>query len=67
MIEIFGTPSCSKCNMVKRILEQKGLEYDFIESFTKQEREFPIIYIDNKEYSYEEFLKLRKDGLLKND
>jgi arsenate reductase-like glutaredoxin family protein len=65
MIEIYGTPSCSKCNMVKKILDQKGTEYEFIESFTKQNREFPIIYIDEKEYTYEEFLKLRTEGLLK--
>jgi len=65
MIEIFGLPNCSKCDMVKRILDQKGIEYEFIESFTKESREFPIIYIDEKEYTYEEFLKLRTEGLLK--
>ena len=30
-ILVYGTASCSDCHLVRRILDQQGVEYDFID------------------------------------
>lgn len=58
-IAVWSKPQCPYCDMAKRLLDQKGLEYTAVmlgEEFTREDvvakfpnaRTFPIIEIDNE-------------------
>ena len=58
-IAVWSKPTCVYCDMAKRLLDQKGLEYTAVmlgEEFTREDvvakfpnaRTFPIIEIDNE-------------------
>ena len=58
-IAVWSKPACVYCDMAKRVLDQKGLEYTAVmlgEEFTREDvvakfpnaRTFPIIEIDNE-------------------
>ena len=57
-VAVWSKPQCPYCDMAKRLLEQKGIEYTAVtlgEEFTRDDvvarfpeaRSFPIIEIDN--------------------
>jgi glutaredoxin 3 len=57
-VAVWSKPQCPYCDMAKRLLEQKGIEYTSVtlgEEFTRDDvvarfpeaRSFPIIEIDN--------------------
>lgn len=37
MIEIYGTPVCSYCNLAKKLCDEKGLGYQYIDLFEDPE------------------------------
>jgi glutaredoxin len=72
-IEIIGTKNCSKCIMVKKILDKKNIEYSYcnIEDLSLQEQEekkeiakkegvltFPLIFKNGKIVQLEEILNV---------
>lgn len=63
MLLVIGTENCSRCNMTKNILNNKGIEFDYklISSFSTDDKDkymnmaqqtgqmsFPLIIKDNK-------------------
>jgi len=69
MILIIGTENCSKCNMVKGVLSNKGIKYEYklFDSLSDEERQeylkiaeeanvssFPLIFKENKLTTLEE-------------
>ena len=58
-VKLIGTDWCAPCKMVKQILKEKGIDYDYLDGDTDEglseaeaagARGFPIVFIDNDTY-----------------
>lgn len=72
-VAVWSKPQCPYCDMAKRLLEQKGIEYTAVtlgEEFNRDElvarfptaRTFPVIEIDNEYIGGYNELKQRLEG-----
>lgn len=77
MLKVIGKNNCSRCDMVKNILNNKGIEFEYElmeelgcdekKEYMKMAREngimeFPLIYIDSELKSLDELVeKLKGD------
>lgn len=66
MIKVYGKDNCSKCNNLKEILMEKGINFEYIEDLKTlmivaskaRIMSAPVIEKDNKFYSMESFLEV---------
>ena len=33
MLKLYGAPSCPKCMMAKQLLQKKGVDYEYVDTF----------------------------------
>ena len=65
MIKVFGKENCGKCQSLKRTLEEKGIEYEYIKDLKTlmtvaskaRIMSAPVIEKDEKFYTMESFLE----------
>lgn len=73
MIKVIGKNNCSRCDMIKNLLQQKHKEFDYEsleDSELKQEylklarenriMEFPLIFIDNELKTIDQLVMILK-------
>ena len=68
-IKIYGMHGCGKCEMVKKVLNNKGIDYEYIDdmkttldkAIQHKIRVAPVCVVDTKAMNSEEFLSLVKD------
>lgn len=66
MIKIYGKTNCSKCKMLKNILDGKGVDYEYVEDLKtlmmiaskSRIMSAPVIEKDGKIYSMEQFMEV---------
>ena len=66
MIKVFGKEDCSKCETLKKILDDKGLEYEYTQDLKTlmivaskaRIMSAPVVEKDGKYYSMESFLEV---------
>ncbi|MBC2850359.1 MULTISPECIES: glutaredoxin family protein [unclassified Cetobacterium] len=66
MIKVYGKENCSKCDNLKRILEEKGIEFEYIQDLKTlmmvaskaRIMSAPVVEYNGKVYSMEAFLEV---------
>lgn len=66
MIRVFGKENCSKCETLKKILDDKGLEYEYTKDLKQlmivaskaRIMSAPVVERGGKYYSMESFLEV---------
>lgn len=66
MIKIFGKDGCSKCESMKKILDDKGMEYEYTNNLKTlmtvaskaRIMSAPVIEKEGKYYTMEQFLEV---------
>lgn len=59
-LTIVTFPTCGQCRLLKKILEKYNINYNEIEHGSPIENDYPVIYYNNEELSYNEFMKKYK-------
>ena len=68
-IKIYGMHGCGKCEMVKKVLNNKGVDYEYVDdaqrtldiAIENSIRVAPVCVVDAKTMNSEDFLALVKD------
>lgn len=66
MIKVFGKEGCNKCESLKKILDNKGIEYEYIQDLRtlmtvaskNRIMSAPVIEKDGKYFPMEKFLEV---------
>lgn len=68
-IKVYGMHGCSKCDMVTKILDSKGFDYEYVDDMQKTTdkaiehgiRTAPVCVVDANTMNSEDFLSMLKD------
>lgn len=66
MIKVFGKEDCSKCETLKRVLDEKGIQYEYSQDIKElmivaskaRIMSAPVVEHKDKFYSMEKFLEV---------
>ena len=66
MVKVFGKEGCSKCESLKKILDNQGIEYEYIQDLKTlmtvaskaRIMSAPVVEKDGKHYTMESFLEV---------